>query len=194
MKTRFSLLLTTLIALFLSSCLDSKKKNSSSTTHQDEFITVSVNNDYEISVLKDMQKTTGLNSDASLQYQNIYKEIYTIVIEEPKKEFEDALKELDYEEKSTIGFYRNIQLKRLGERMDISDQSIPSIMNIGGLEAETLEIDAKVDNIEEELTYFLTFIDGNSSIYMIMSWTLKSKRQEHKKTFKTIAESFKMID
>ncbi len=177
----------------MGSCVDGKKKNADTTAGQNEFIKIRVD-DYEISLPSDMQKTTGLNSDASLQYQNIHKELYTIVIDEPKKEFIAALNELGYEEKPNITLYRDIQLQRLAERMHITHQSNPSSAPINGLQAETIDIDAKVDNIEEELSYFLTFIDGKNNIYMIMSWTLKSKKQEYKKTFETIAQSFKTKD
>lgn len=194
MKTKFLILLTAFVSLSLCSCIDGKKKNSDSSINENDFVKVNVADDYSIRIPRDMQKTTGLNSDASLQYQNIHKEIYTIVIDEPKKEFVDAMKELDYGDKSTLAFYRNIQSKKLAERMDITNQSKPEPMHISGLEAETLEIDAKVDNIEEELTYFLTFLEGENKIYMIMSWTLKSKKQNHKKTFETIAHSFEVKD
>jgi hypothetical protein len=193
MKTTFVLLLTASMTISLISCGDGKKKKTDSTTNKVEFNKIHVA-DYEISIPKDMQQTTGLNNDASLQRQNIHKEIYTIVIDEPKKEFVAALNKLDYGDKFSIALYRDIQLKRLAERMEITHQSNPSSISINGLHAEAAEIDAKVDNIPEELSYFLTFIDGKSKIYMIMSWTLKSKKQEHKKTFETIAESFNIKD
>jgi len=194
MKAKFFLLLTVFVSLSLSSCIDGKKKNSDSNINENDFVKVSIHNDYSIRIPRDMQKTTGLNSDASFQYQNIYREIYTIVIDEPKEEFADALKELGHEEKSTLPFYRDIQLKRLAERMDITHQSNPFQMNISGLATEAIEIDAKVDNIDEELTYFLTFLEGESKIYMIMSWTLKSKKEKSKKTFMKIAKSFELIE
>lgn len=181
------------MAISLISCGDGKKKKTDSTTNKVEFNKIHVA-DYEISIPKDMQQTTGLNNDASLQRQNILKEIYTIVIDEPKKEFITVLNELDYGGEFSVALYRDIQLKRLAERMQITHQSESTPMTISGLEAEAIEIDAKVDNIAEELSYFLTFIDGKSKIYMVMSWTLKSKKQEHKKTFETIAKSFNIKD
>ncbi|MBO0322422.1 hypothetical protein J0X14_08945 [Muricauda sp. CAU 1633] len=193
MKIKIVLLLTASLALSLSSCMDGKKKTPESTTSQVEFHKIVVD-DYEIGIPKDMQQTTGLNNDASLQRQNIHKEIYTIVIDEPKKEFITVLNELDYGDEFNIALYRDIQLKRLAERMQITYQSESTPMTISGLEAEAIEIDAKVDNIGEELSYFLTFIDGKSKIHMVMSWTLKSKKKEHKKTFETIAQSFTVKD
>ena len=192
MNTKLGLLLTMVTSLFLTSCIDSKKETSGSPRYPDDFVTINHVNDYSISIPNDMQQTTGLNSDALFQHQNVRKEMYTIVIDEATKTFVDALKEMGYDEKSTLGLYRDIQLKRLAERMDISHQSNPIKMTISGLEAETVQLDAKVDNIEEELSYFLTFIDGKIKIYMIMSWTLKSKKQEHKKTFEAIAQSFQV--
>ena len=194
MKRTAVVLLAILIHLSLGSCLDGKRKDSNSGQNTKDFVQVNVDNEYKIGVPRDMQQTTGLNPDASLQYQNIHDEIYTIVIDEPKKEFIAAMDELGYEEKSSVALYRDIQLSRLAERMDITCQSKPVKTTISGLQAESVEMDGKVDNIEEELSYFLTFLEGENKIYMIMSWTLKSKKQEHKKTFETIANSFALSE
>ncbi|MFD2098282.1 hypothetical protein [Flagellimonas iocasae] len=193
MKIKPVFILSIALSLFLVSCVDGKK-NPEGTATTEDFATVTVPKEYSIRLPRSMQKTTALNSDASLQYQNIHDEIYTIIIDEPKQEFVDASRVLEYKEKSSIGLYRDIQLKRLSQRMDITYQSKPSKMTISGLTTESVEIDAKIDNIEEDLTYFLTFIEGNDKIYMIMSWTLKSKKQRFKNTFLTIVKSFKVSD
>ena len=65
---------------------------------------------------------------------------------------------------------------------------------INGLDAEFLELEAKVNGVEDEIFYFLTFVDGGEKVYMIMAWTVKNRKEEHKKTFKTIAESFELVD
>lgn len=186
--------LAVVICLFLGSCIDGKKKNSGETQITEDFVKVNVPGEYTISVPKSMQKTTALNSDASLQYQNINQEIYTIIIDEPKQEFVDAADELGYEDRSSIDLYRDIQLKRLAQRMNITHQTAPKEMIISGLKAVSVEIDAKVDNIEEELSYFLTFVEGKEKIYMIMSWTLKRKKQDFRDTFLTIVKSLELYD
>lgn len=194
MKIKKVITLSVVISLFLVSCVDGKKKNPEGAATTEDFVTVTVPEEYSIRLPRSMQKTTALNSEASLQYQNIHDEIYTIVIDEPKQEFVDAVKEFGYKNRPSIELYLDIQLKRLGERMEITHQTKPVKMTISGLNAESVEIDAKVDNIEEELTYFLTFLEGEDQIYMIMSWTLKSKKQHFKNTFLTIVKSFKEPD
>ena len=67
-------------------------------------------------------------------------------------------------------------------------------LTIHGLNAESVEIDGHVEGVDEEIAYFLTFVEGTENIYMIMAWTLKSKKEEHQKTFETIAQSFELID
>ena len=194
MKITSYLLFILCVTVSLCSCLDVKKESSEETNSIQDFVKVRVKDEYSISVPKVMQKTTALNSDASLQYQNIHKEIYTIVTDESKQEFLDTLEELGHKEKYHIGLYRDIQLKRLASRMNITRQSDFKPMMISGLKAESVELDGKVDNIEDELSYFLTFAEGNDKIYMIMSWTLKRRKQEHKNTLLKIVKSFELID
>lgn len=143
-----------------------------------------------------MKGTTGLNAEASLQYQNPFKETYTIIIDEPKQDFVDIYKELDqYNEGITLlQNYRKIQLQAFTSTIQVNHQSEVKPMTIHGLDAESVEIDGHVEGIDEEISYFLTFVEGTENIYMIMAWTLESKKEELQKTFETIAQSFELLD
>jgi hypothetical protein len=61
------------LSLTLSSCFQSKDK-ANSQTNVSEFRTIAVADQYSLDVPASMVKTTKLNEDASLQYQNIFKE------------------------------------------------------------------------------------------------------------------------
>ena len=95
---------------------------------------------------------------------------------------------------SVIQNYRDARLKILSRTTEINGKSEPESIKIHGLDAEFLELDAKVNGLDNEISYFLTFVDGREKVYMIMCWTLKNQKEEHEKTFKTIAESFELID
>ncbi len=184
------------VGLSFMSCIDFKTKKSNSEPKPEDFNTISVNDQYQIDIPRFMKSTTGLNEEASLQYQNLFKEAYTIVIDEPKDEFVNIFKELDsYNENiSLIENYRDIQLQLFNERMRVNTQSSPRSLKINGLDAEQVDMDAHVEGVDEEISYFLTFVEGPENVYMIMAWTLKSKKEEHAKTYGVIAESFKLID
>ncbi len=192
----FSAVLFLICSLCFSSCIDFKTKKSTEETDMEDYNTVVVPDAYSVEIPKFMRSTTGLNEEASLQYQNIFKETYVIVIDEPKSGFVDILKEVGQfdENLSLVQNYREIQMQLLSSTMYISHQSEPKPLKINGLDAEMVEVDATVDGIDEGISYLLTFIDGTDDAYMMMAWTLQSKKDEHKKTFETIAESFKLID
>src|SRR5690606_17492499 len=98
-----------LVSLSFTSCIDFKTKKSNSESKTKGFTTVSINDQYQIDIPKFMKSTTGLNDEAALQYQNIYREVYTIIIDEPKDEFVDIFKELgSYDDNlSLIDNYRD---------------------------------------------------------------------------------------
>jgi len=182
------------LVLSTASCIRSKKDHDDA--GREVFNTVTVYDEYQVSIPKFMRSTTGLNDEASLQYQNLFKEAYTIIIDEPKQEFVDVFKELDQynEDLSLLQNYREIQLQAFTSTIQVNHQSGIRPLTIHGLNAESVEIDGHVEGVDEEIAYFLTFVEGTENIYMIMAWTLKSKKEEHQKTFETIAQSFELID
>ncbi|MDF0716280.1 hypothetical protein PY092_08990 [Muricauda sp. 334s03] len=185
-----------LLIFSCTSCKNEKTENNDSETTIKDFNTVSIDNEYHIKMPRFLKGTTGLNEEASLQYQSLLREAYVIIIDEPKKGFEEVYRDLEqYDDAlSVIQNYRGARLKILSRTSEINSKSEPKSIKIHGLDAEALELDAKVNGLDNDISYFLTFVDGREKVYMIMCWTLKNQKEEHKKTFKTIAESFELID
>lgn len=173
-----------------------KTKEKEGTSDIENFNQIEINNEYQVSLPKYMRKTSELNDDASLQYQNVFKEAYVIVIDEPKEEFVDVFKELDqYSDKySLVENYRDVQLQLFAESMNIENETTPVSMEINGLDAEMLEIDGKVQGIEDKITYFLTFIEGDEKVYMIMAWTMLNRKDTYRADFENITKSFALIN
>ncbi|MBA4744275.1 MAG: hypothetical protein H2058_03365 [Muricauda sp.] len=194
MRTRHTFLFVLLI--LSCSCKNFNAEKNDSGPKSQDFNTVAINNEYQINIPRFMKGSTGLNEEASLQYQSLLQEAYLLVIDEPKSRFEEVYRDLgQYDEQlSTIQNYRDARLKILSRTTEINSRSKPRPFKINGLSAEFIEIDANVNGVSDEISYFLTFVEGNDRVYMIMAWTLKDKKMEHKKTFKTIAESFELID
>ena len=182
---------------FFTSCIDfkTKKKEVTETEVAEDFNQVEVNGEYRLSLPKYMKKTDNLNEEASLQYQNIFKETYTIVIDEAKNDFVEMFTELEeYDEGiSVIKNYRNVQRQLFSESMYVDKESSPVALEINGMEAEMVDIDGRVDGIDEDISYFLTFVEGKEKVYMIMSWTMTSRKDTYESTFDGIAKSFELI-
>lgn len=178
------------------SCKDSKNKKAGTPLGSNTFHTVSIGDEYRIDIPKFMTGTTGLNEEASLQFQSLRNEAYLIIIDEPKSVFEEVYKDLEqYDDGlSVLQNYRDARLQILSRTTKINDKSKSQSLRINGLDAESVELDAIVNGMDNEISYLLTFVEGKDKIYMMMAWTLKDKKMEHKKTFKAISESFELID
>ncbi|WP_420602139.1 hypothetical protein [Flagellimonas sp.] len=196
MKEKFTFLLVVILGFSITSCLDFKVKKTEKEISLDDFKKVEINHEYQVSIPKYMRKTNSLNDDASLQCQNIFKETYLIIIDEPKDEFIKVFRELEQynEELSLVENYREIQLQFFAENMKTLNASDPISLKINQLNAEMLEIDGEVEDIDEELTYFITFIEGDKKVYMIMAWTMASKKEEYRATFESASKSFGLIN
>ena len=194
MRTKFAFLFV--LILFCSACKNSRDKDQDSEPKDQDFNTIKINNDYQINIPRFMNGTTGLNEEASLQYQSLLKEAYLIIIDEPKAGFEEVYRGLEQydDELSVLQNYRDARLQILSRTTKITLKTDPTSIKMNGLVAEYVDLNAKVNGVNDEISYFLTFIEGSERVYMIMAWTLKDKKMEHEKTFKTIAESFQVID
>jgi len=193
MKTTIKIILLIFIGQLLTSCVDLDKNKQENLSLETDFIPIEINDEYRISIPKYMKNTSVLNEEASLQYLNVFKETYIIIIDESKEELISTFKDLgEYNESISVSEnYRDIQLKYLSEDIDLSMKSNSKSKRINGLDAELIEIDGGIEG--EEIFYFLSFIEGKDKVYMIMAWTSKERKRKYKSTFKKIAESFRQI-
>ncbi len=159
----------------------------------DEYTELAIANLYQLSVPKYMEKMNDLNKDASLQYANLIKEAYTVVVHENKQDYiafaktinayNEHVSVLDNYSQTQIDFFeRNLKLKRF-------ETSVFTKVN---------ELNARQDKLKgningKELGYALCFIEGENNLYMIMNWTRLNRMPRFKTTFETINNSFKLI-
>ncbi|MDN5203688.1 hypothetical protein QQ008_20025 [Fulvivirgaceae bacterium BMA10] len=196
MKNTPKLILIICIGQLLVSCFDFNNNKDENLSIDKDFVPIKINNEYGIKIPSYMKKTNDLNDEASLQFQNVFKEAYIVIIDESKKEFVDTFKEIgEYNDSISVAKnYRDIQLQFLHEGIDISMQSEPKSKRIHGLDAELVEIDGRVDGIFYDISYFLTFIEGEEKVYMVMAWTLKKRKEKYKKTFEKAVGSFRLLN
>ena len=114
-----------------------------------------------------MTKTYQLNENASMQYQNTYKEAYTIVIDEEKEymtAFGFNMTADDYFDNFINDFTKEMKVEmKTKERLKINDNS-----------AIRMEFDATVDS--SEVVYLYTCVETGKYFYSIISWTTKQNR------------------
>lgn len=187
--------------LAFSSCNSSAKKDGAKTEEEakdepkmEDAQLVNINGDYSMMIPKHLKTTTELNDQASLQYQDIYKELYIIVIDESKEEFIKTFKDLDEydDKKSAERNYREVQMKTMAEKLTIETTPEVKKANIGGLESEIVDFIGMSEGIAEKIYYKFAFIDGKDNMYMVMAWTLASNKDKNSEEMDAMLNSFKL--
>jgi hypothetical protein len=184
-----------ILSFILVVCCTGSDKKAEERLNAAEFNVVNVNGEFSMAIPKYMTEAKNLNEDAALQYQNVFKETYVIVIDEVKQEMIGTFREVgEYDTTLSVAEnYRNIQLRMLEEGITINARSKPEAVKVGNLDAQQVQIDGNVEGISQEIAYFLSFVEGKEKVYMIMAWTIKDRKEKYRKTFDKIAKSFRLI-
>ena len=186
-------ILSIALIFLLSSCFNFSKKEE--TVAETEFKTVKTGTEYSLDVPSYLKETDNLNDEASLQYQNIFKEVYVVVIDEDKQNFIDTFVEADEYDttKSVAENYRTVQLTSFSEAIEFTGQTEPRKIRINGLDAQYVQIDGRVEGIRNEISYFITYIEGNDKMYMLMAWTLKDRKEKYRQILEAISGTFRLL-
>ena len=190
-----SLVLILFLCISITSCkkiIDSAASIGKDDIKKEDLKSISVNKDYIISIPDYMTEMKSLNEDASFQYANIYKDVYTIVIDEDKQEFIKAFRDIEIynDSLSIVSNYSDYQVKSLQEAIN-SKEAKELDFKIKNLPSLQYELNGKVDGINA--SYLIGFIEGKDKMYMIMSWTEEDRYKKYKNTFNLIQSSFKLI-
>ena len=154
--------------------------------HETVFTEVKVNDRYAILIPDYLQPCADLHKDASLQYQNVEKDIYAIVIDEKKITMQGY--DLDYD---LDLYFKSIASQPFLETIKDGKVSIPELRQIDGHKASVAEITGKIDGTE--VYYKLAVVETDYEFYQLLVWT----RAENKGKFETdmikMIESFKEL-
>lgn len=155
--------------------------------------TVVINDLYSMEIPNALNPTTDLNEDASLQYQNVFKELYVIVIDETASEFKDALVENGIDSLYTNDLYGYSDLLMTGVNMELGNGRSPEFVdkNINGLEARVVDLDAVYDGLD--IFYKFAFFQGKEHYYQIMTWCLAERKYVHQQDMDDMINSFREL-
>ena len=154
--------------------------------HETVFTEVKVNDRYAILIPDYLQPCADLHKDASLQYQNVEKDIYAIVIDEKKITMQGY--DLDYD---LDLYFKSIASQPFLETIKEGKVSTPERKQIDGHKTLIAEITGKIDGTE--VYYKLAVVETDYEFYQLLVWT----RAENKGKFETdmikVVESFKEL-
>ena len=143
---------------------------------------------------KFLTEAKDLNEDASLQYQNVWKEFYVIVIDESKAEFNSVLEENNLTDQYQKNFngYSKLILESFDEKTIKNIQKSKVIDTlINNMPAKHLTIKGTVDGFN--VFYSLAYLEGKDKYYQILTWTDINKESEYKEQMKQIIYSIKEV-
>jgi hypothetical protein len=181
-----------LAAVYLSACTEKQKNEGKNDTVA--FKRVSINQgEYSMDVPEYMSKASSLNDGASLQYQNLFKEAYVIVIDENKDLYIKTYKEMSVYDttRSVISNYMDTQIQSTTNTLDVISKSKISSFNANGVKAKSVEIDANLEGVSAPITYFITCIEGKDKLYLVMAWTMQNRKDTHRDTFNRMVRTFR---
>ena len=140
--------------------------------------TVTIEDRYSISVPSFLSEGSNLNPVASLQYQNVWKEFYVIVIDESKSELHEALSQTNRAEiySNDLKGYSELLINGFEQGVSVIHKSEPIDTLINNMPAKLLTISGQVNGID--IFYSIAFIEGEHQYYQIMVWTLLEKKNQ----------------
>ena len=154
---------------------------------------IPVNNQYTLTVPSYLSENGSLHEEASLQYANLFKEFYVIVIDEPKTEFSSALIDnllTDSYNDDIDGYAKlildNFTLSIEGFSASSIDKTIVNSMN-----ARIATIEGSIDGID--VFYTFAAVEGKNKFYQILTWTLADKKDDFKDKMQGIVRSIQEI-
>ena len=183
--------------VFMLSCTGSEvKKSKTGNLPERNFKIVKINNEYSVHVPKYMKETDDLNDKASLQYENIYKETYLIVVDEDKQHFIDLSKELGLfnDSVSVTENYQWVHELNINQEVDILKKTETQAISVHDLDTRIMQIDGRVSGTPEDVSFFFAFIEGDKKMYYITAWTTPDKKETYTPDFMNIIKSFRLIN
>ena len=170
-KIFFTILLSFLVLAFMSA------------TAQTKLIEKKVGHAYYLSVPNYMTETKDLNKSATLQYQNILKQAYVIVIEDNKAELDSLGMKFTDPQEFYDGFITDFT-SGLENKTFIG----PKGLKIGKNNAVQGEVSAKFDG--SPIWYLITVVETPTHFYKIISWTLVGNKDKLKQDYIKMVNSF----
>ncbi|MCD8080434.1 MAG: hypothetical protein LUF04_08500 [Bacteroides sp.] len=136
---------------------------------------------YSISLPGYLSEANDLNEDASLQYQNMWKEFYVIVIDDLKSEMQDILEEHELLEiyPNDLEGYSDLIWDGFEEDMDVQKITDPMDDMINGRPVKYRKINAVVEGVD--VFYYFAIVEGKDRFYQILTWTLTERQKSMRK-------------
>ncbi len=148
----------------------------------------SFDNIFEIGLPDYLAKTDLDNPDAILQYGNLIKGLYAMMIYEPKTDLTAA--GLDY----SIEDYADFNLGNIKASLENPKvQRVSTFKKVNGIDCIAYKIWGVFPEINEEMFYYLTIFKTDLNYYSFHTWTMASRESTHINVMEKMINSFKEL-
>ncbi|MFI5128804.1 MAG: hypothetical protein ACHQFX_02385 [Chitinophagales bacterium] len=145
-----------------------------------------VGHPFYISLPEYMNKTAGINGDASIQYKNEVKDVFGFVIEDNK----EILKMAEMNYSSITEFYEDF-IKGFIEGEEQVKQSQPISLKKGDINFIEADVSYFDKNAQAEIYYLVGIVETKKAYYKVLSYCSLSNKAKFKEDFKKILYSLK---
>ena len=151
---------------------------------QSVFSEKKIGHEYYLSIPDYLLRCTGLNDQASAQYQNNSKELYLYIIEDSKEEL-----------KSVGIFYQNIAefyddfIKDYA--IDTKGRKVSAPQQIKNGSSTIIQTEMEYISNETPVYMVITLVEGKDYFYKIICWTSLSNKEKLKDDMLKIGSSFR---
>jgi hypothetical protein len=143
--------------------------------------------DFEISAPSFLKQTTELDTAATLQLADYDQELYLMVYRESIFDFIQKEKPTS---DSLLEKYLASSLQHISETSHIQSDTLIRAIKIKTLDAKLLSYSGFVEGVEFPIYYQYAFIQGKTSLYTIICWTLDERKNEHQEKMEKMLLSF----
>ena len=156
---------------------------------------VNVEGRYSMMLPDYLKPGSDLNTEASLQYQNPYNEIYIIVIDESKDDFKKTFIENgDYDfSKGILVNYTSVQMESIKSNLSSVISENLRTLETGAGTAIVYDVTGTQDGIEEQMGFSVEFVEGKLNLYMIMTWCFALEKSKYQADMDAMLSSFKEL-
>ncbi len=126
-----------------------------------------------------------LNDEASIQAANLFRELYVIVISEPKQ---DELSEL------TLAEFDDVVVSNMLGSLERANATSPKSVKIHGLDGLRRTIRGHMPGEKLDVGYVVTTVESADSFHQVIGWTLANRLDKYQATLERIADSFQSND
>lgn len=135
-----------------------------------------------ISVPSNWNEEKTLNEQANLQAANRLKELYVIVISEPKEDFENM----------TLEGHSELTRKSFIQSLNAPQAAGPVSVTVDKNRAVQYEISGGINNVK--IVALHTTVETAKHYHQILAWTIKSRIDKNRPILQNVIQSFKEAD